>query len=37
VRAFFADKMLDAAAAAMRLADVAGREAWARRALGRRS
>jgi AcrR family transcriptional regulator len=37
VRAFFADKMLDASAAAMRLADVAGREAWARRALGRRS
>jgi AcrR family transcriptional regulator len=34
VRGFFADKMLDASAAAMRLADVAGREAWARRALG---
>jgi AcrR family transcriptional regulator len=35
VRRFFAEKTLDAAAAAMRLADVAGREAWARRALGR--
>jgi AcrR family transcriptional regulator len=36
VRAFFADKMLDSTAAAMRLDDVAGREAWARRVVGRR-
>ena len=35
VREFFAEKMLDAVAAAMRLEDVAGREAWARRLLGR--
>jgi AcrR family transcriptional regulator len=36
VRRFFADKMLDAVAAAMRLPDVAGREPWARRVVGRR-
>jgi AcrR family transcriptional regulator len=35
VRGFFAEKTLDAVAAAMRLDEVAGREAWARRVLGR--
>jgi AcrR family transcriptional regulator len=35
VRGFFAEKMLDSVAAAMRLDDVAGREAWARGVLGR--